>query len=83
MAAYLTVPGRTWPAQDAQVKEFFGRRPEDKWPKDGLTGREIQGIWCWVDPIKPGFNIRALCKCPQCGKVVPICRLKQHSKVHA
>lgn len=74
-------PGRQ--AFDPDIKVMFGLKAEQKWPEQGMTHRNIDGIRCWVDPIVIGkFTIRAKCLCPICGKAMPIGRLEQHSKVH-
>jgi len=82
----LFVHSVRWPqrqAFDPEVKQFFGLRPEDKWPEQGMSSRTIQGILCWVDPLTVGrFTIRARAMCPVCSRTVPIGRLEQHSKIH-
>lgn len=79
---YLKVEGRNWPAHDGEVKVLFGLDRKAKWPKDGMVAKELQGIWCYVlglDAARArGITLRALCKCPNCGKHMPIGRLAQH-----
>jgi len=75
---------------DPDIKELFGLDHKTKWPPQGMTAREIQGITAWVNPLAPTegilkrqpFKIRAMCMCTACGKVVAIGRLNQHNKVH-
>jgi hypothetical protein len=73
-----------WTAHDRTVKVLMGLGEKDKWPKEGLPPREVQGIRVWVKPIgnSTAFYLRAMCECPICHKKMPIGRLKQHSKVH-
>lgn len=82
----LFVPHPNWPARqafDTEVKVMFGLQPKDKWPEQGMARRNLAGnIECWVEPIRPGFHIRARALCPVCMRNMPIGRLQQHSKVH-
>jgi hypothetical protein len=75
-------------AHDTVVKALFGLDPKAKWPVEGIAPRIIQGITCWVEPLRfrntqgrrPAFGLRAMCKCPECGKTMPIGRLAQHAR---
>lgn len=82
---------KNWAAQDPQVKELFGLDRKAKWPDEGMTTRQIQGVDCWVNALKPKvphasmdwkmyrpFQLRAMCRCPQCGQSMAIGRLAQH-----
>lgn len=83
MATYIKALPYNRPAQDPQVKEFFGLDRKAKWPNAGMAERVIQGVTCWVEPATPGpFRLRAMCHCPECGFITAIGRLAQHAKVH-
>lgn len=90
MAKHLTAGRYNLSAHDPDVKELFGLDRKAKWPEHGISGRFIQGIMCWVEPLAPAplgrchrrFKLRAMCQCPVCAKNMPIGRLAQHSKVH-
>lgn len=44
-------PGRKATTRDMFL--LFGQ-PVQKWPRDGLQPRQIQGILCWVEPARTG-----------------------------
>lgn len=72
-------------AWGSEVKKFFGLKPTQKWPAEGMPKRIIQGITCWVLPGPAPSKVkssqhRTMACCPNCGKVTPIGRLKQHAK---
>lgn len=81
---------RNWAATEGHVKALFGLSPKAKWPAEGVPRRDVQGILCWVEPLRerrpglrrPNFGLRAMAQCPACARVVAIGRLKQHSRVH-
>lgn len=78
------------PMSEDKVKVQFGINPKSKWPLEGMPPIMIQGIKCWVGPMRhrrditrrPHFGLRAMCECPQCGRTVTISRLPQHDKIH-
>jgi hypothetical protein len=88
----LAHPDYPWrPAHDAAVKAFFGKRPEDKWPDEGMPsifidtpGGKVQAFVISKEAAKyEGRFQRCLCICPACSETVPLGRLNQHWKVHA
>ena len=90
-APVLASPGRPWrPAHDSDVKEFFGLRPEQKWPDEGMPsifidtpGGKVQAFVISKDAAqREGRFQRCLCICPACSETVPLGRLNQHWAVH-
>jgi hypothetical protein len=83
-------PQHRWPAHDAAVKAFFGLRPEQKWPDEGMPsifidtpGGKVQAFVISKDVAqREGRFQRCLCICPACSEVVPLGRLNQHWVVH-
>lgn len=90
MNLFITVPGRKYPAQSADIAEMlFGNR-KAKLPREGVPETMLQGIKVWANPLdqtrsdRPNqrFHLRMLAECPVCGKVYAVGRLGQHAKVH-
>ena len=76
-----------WNAQTSDMKFFMGLDPKDKWPKDGLPPRIVQGWKVWVAPLSKfridnGFH-RVRAQCPNCSQVMSAGRTHQHKCVKA
>lgn len=73
-------------AHTSEIKKLFGLRPEQKWPKEGMPPRVIQGVQVWVLSV-PGAKYfgrlhRVRCACLFCDKTLSLGRLHQHMLVH-
>lgn len=73
-------------ARESDIKAYFGLRATQKWSDQGHMLIYIAGVKVWVDSIQAarqmGHFHRCMCVCPECGKVVPAGRLRQHVAVH-
>ena len=67
-----------WPIRGSELMEALGVNPIGcKWPDAGVAATHVQGVRVWVEPKahaerynRSGRLIRALCECPDCGKVM-------------
>jgi len=78
-----------WNAGSSDLKAFMNLSPRNKWPKDGLPPRMIQGWLVWVAPLSSDSRDnhrrihRVRAKCPNCSQVMSAGRTHQHRCVKA
>lgn len=89
MNLYIKTEGRQWKASAAEVLRLMGFA-DGRAPVVGAVPVTIQDIEVWVAPLDADRDRRSrrkehrlMAKCPACGKVVSVGRLRQHSRVHA
>jgi hypothetical protein len=95
---YVFQDGRTMQkdAFASDIKELFGLKSTQHWPKEGMPERTIQGIRLYVNPLAPledrttiwrgRLARKTMCRlmavCPVCDRHVTYGRLHQHMVVH-
>lgn len=85
MQRFVPHPQRpTWNAHNSQIKELFGFRPEQKWPREGVPERLLtlntgETARAWVHPLgRPGQPHRAMIACPGCLSTFTLGKFMQH-----
>lgn len=75
-----------WQISNSTLKQLMGCSPTKHWPDQGVKPKMLGNVRVWVKPKRPydghSWRSRAMCDCPQCGKVLNAGRLHQHLKVH-
>jgi hypothetical protein len=86
-----------WPATANQAKAYFGLKPSDRWPAEGIAPRQINGYFFYVKALVPLEERRGrdprwpnaianpnrfMAVCPCCDRHISYGCLAQHMKVH-
>ena len=82
------IPDQQYPrlnCHSSSMKRYFGLRPAQKWPVNGMSDIYIVGIRVWVDALpllRPANSRRrphrVMAECPGCKAVMSAGRLFSH-----
>lgn len=74
--------GKFGAATADDVAEWFKLKGASQFPPEGIEQPIfVQHHEIWVDPKRPRMTLRAMTRCNDCGKVLPVGRLAQHDRM--